>query len=174
MENAYHPETGQYQNFEPQQRSDSNNNNNNNNMVPYTTAGNNMYGAQASAPQMYTYGVPPPMGQYNTGYPPLMPNSNGHHMQLYNGYAHPQHSQQQLATSYGPSHMASYANGAPNRRSTFSVVPAMDISMPPLAIKIFAERDEDGRPIPPMFLTVANHEAGVINIQHVSCSFQFN
>jgi hypothetical protein len=159
MQNSYYP-SEQYSQFDPELQSG-------NSMVPYGAAGNNMY------PPMNGYGGPPQMGQYyaQQGYS-QMPNINGPPMQQFNGYANPQHSQQQPASLYGPSHMASYANGPSNRRSTLTVLPAMDISMPPLAVKVFAEREEDGRPVPPMFLIAANHDAGVVNIQHVSQSFR--
>lgn len=159
MQNSYYP-SEQYSQFDPELQSG-------NSSTPYGAAGNNMY-----AP-MNGYGGPPQMGQY---YPQQghaqMSNMNGPPMQQFNGYTNPQHSQQQFEPSYGPSHMASYANGPPNRRSTLTVLPVMDISMPPLAVKVFAEREEDGRPVPPMFLTAPNHDAGVVNIQHVSYSFK--
>lgn len=124
-------------------------------------------------------GPPAPMYPYQQmaayfngaqGYPPP---TGSQQLQSFNGYV-PQHGLQQYGHSYGPSHMASYANGTPARRSTLSVIPPMDIGMAPIAIKLFAERDEEGYPTTPMFLTAPNYEAGVVLIQHVSFPSYFH
>lgn len=121
--------------------------NNNENSMYATTGG---YGGQSQIGGQYY-----PQQGYSQ-----MANMNGAPLQQFVGYGN----QPQFAPSYGPSHMASYVN----RRSTLTALPVMDIGLPPLAIKVFAERDEEGRPIPPMFLTAPNHDAGVVYIQHVS------
>jgi hypothetical protein len=157
--NNYYQSGGQYQQFDPELQPG-------NNMAPYGAPNNDMFAA------MNGYAGPPQMGQYHAqqGYSQQMPNMGG---QQYNGYANPQqYSPQPFAQpTYGPSHMATYGNsnsGVTNRRPTMNIMPVMDIGMPPLAVKVFSERDEGGRPVPPMFLTAPNHDAGVVNISHVS------
>lgn len=149
---------------------------------PQATTGNGMMpygggGSNGPYPPMNGYGGQQMGGQY---YPQQnfqqASNVNGQQMQPY-GYAN----QQQFA--YGPSHMATYANvnngfgnGHDNRRqflSTGMQLAVPDIGLPPLAIKVFAERDEDGRPMGPMFLTAPNFDAGIVNVQHVSHDLKF-
>lgn len=156
-----------YASFDPQNTAG-------NGMMPYAgVRGNGPYGPANG------YGGPQMAGQYypQQGYQPMQ-NMNGPQMPQYNGYAN----QQQF--TYGEAHMATYGNNnngfnngyGGSRRQSVSAGMHMsvpDIGLPPLAIKVFAERDEDGHPVPPMFLTAANHDAGIVNVQHVSHVFNF-
>ncbi|KAE9988560.1 hypothetical protein EG328_009693 [Venturia inaequalis] len=166
----------------------------NNGVMPYAGAGGNgqnapmnRYSGSHMAGQAY---------QQQTG------NMNGPQMPFNN------HQNQQRFT-YGPSHMATYANPnanfnanfnansnansnanfnansnanfnadfnandsfgngyGGNRRQSFTtgmqlIIP--DIGLPPLAIKVFAQRDKDGHAVHPMFLTEMNPDAGIVNI----------
>ncbi|TLD23565.1 hypothetical protein E2P81_ATG08909 [Venturia nashicola] len=148
-----------------------------NSMMPHAGGGGNQSNAQ-----MNGYGGSQMGGQ---NYQQQMGSSNGPQMPV-NNYPN----QQQFA--YGPSHMATYANAnanhgfdtgyggnayGGNRRQ--SVTSGMqlnvpNIGLPPLAIKVFAQRDKDGRAIPPMFVTAANPDAGVINIKGNPFSIKTN
>lgn len=149
-------------------------------MVPMNEYGDPQMGGQYYQQQGYQQQGYQQQGYQQQGYQQQGYQQGNQHMgnmndpqMPFDGYAN----QQQFA--YGPSHMATYANtndgfgNGPDGNRRQSVTNDMpffvpDIGLPPLAIKVFVERDEDENPIPPMFLTRPNLDAGVINIKGVS------
>jgi hypothetical protein len=119
-------------------------------------------------------GYPPPPPMYGSNYGPPVPNYG----QV--SYSQPfNNSQPSMGSPYRPRALTQYPH-ASNQQSgiqqnisgAFSQLAVTEPANPPVAVPVFALRDEIGQPIPPQFVIEQNSHVGVLHITQVTLAHQ--